>query len=64
MLVSDIPFDSPEWDILSVLILVLVDVGLGHGSLRPFQRKQEEVLILVLVDVGLGLVRTRFKQGL
>ena len=38
-----------------VLILVLVDVGLGHQN--TFIPKEEKlVLILVLVDVGLGQV--------
>ena len=41
-----------------VLILVLVDVGLGH---RPDDKKvrMSSVLILVLVDVGLGRVCSR-----
>ena len=40
---------------VDVLILVLVDVGLGR--LRAFKSDQiERVLILVLVDVGLGLL--------
>ena len=54
MLVSDVP---PQWFLgrcAVVLILVLVDVGLGHprclGTIRS-----RDVLILVLVDVGLGL---------
>ena len=38
-----------------VLILVLVDVGLGPTGWRPSWRSWS-VLILVLVDVGLGLL--------
>ena len=37
-----------------VLILVLVDVGLGRGG-KVAAKITGEVLILVLVDVGLGL---------
>ena len=38
----------------SVLILVLVDVGLGHSALISADALTTVVLILVLVDVGLG----------
>ena len=38
---------------LGVLILVLVDVGLGH-TIAAGMCSLSEVLILVLVDVGLG----------
>ena len=37
-----------------VLILVLVDVGLGRRAFHARPRRVD-VLILVLVDVGLGL---------
>ena len=53
MLVSDIVNCTPHRINLFVLILVLVDVGLGH----LFGHEPESdgaVLILVLVDVGLG----------
>ena len=39
--------------LLAVLILVLVDVGLGHEAVRNVMFERF-VLILVLVDVGLG----------
>ena len=38
----------------TVLILVLVDVGLGHAATEAEDLATEGVLILVLVDVGLG----------
>ena len=53
MLVSDELYLIPFCHLLQVLILVLVDVGLG----RPVWLRPELVplvLILVLVDVGLG----------
>ena len=37
-----------------VLILVLVDVGLGRAHCARWPKRQVVVLILVLVDVGLG----------
>ena len=40
--------------VLTVLILVLVDVGLGRWTFRTRRSYSREVLILVLVDVGLG----------
>ena len=43
------------WCFQPVLILVLVDVGLGPLGI-PVEKKNHSVLILVLVDVGLGLV--------
>ena len=39
---------------LLVLILVLVDVGLGQSGAKRLQTAMHAVLILVLVDVGLG----------
>ena len=42
-------------EITNVLILVLVDVGLGLSSVKRCV-KRYVVLILVLVDVGLGRV--------
>ena len=42
----------PYWQV--VLILVLVDVGLGPPSHRTGDPVACVVLILVLVDVGLG----------
>ena len=47
-----------------VLILVLVDVGLGHhGGVRR-RMAGLHVLILVLVDVGLGLQHNLIIQPL
>ena len=45
----------PDSMAVVVLILVLVDVGLGR-ALRCSGLEQTRVLILVLVDVGLGPV--------
>ena len=39
-----------------VLILVLVDVGLGLLEKADINFQEKVVLILVLVDVGLGLI--------
>ena len=52
MLVSDL-HRVPQWQACLVLILVLVDVGLGHFLARGAMPRII-VLILVLVDVGLG----------
>ena len=46
---------AKEFADMAVLILVLVDVGLGPLGI-PVEKKNHSVLILVLVDVGLGLV--------
>ena len=55
MLVSDATRAVDGYDYL-VLILVLVDVGLGQRSGTAILVQDELlVLILVLVDVGLGL---------
>ena len=54
MLVSDLPIiDLLKRSANNVLILVLVDVGLGRSTAGSREIKRE-VLILVLVDVGLG----------
>ena len=52
MLVSDMPAYPDDHIVQGVLILVLVDVGLGP----PEEERKLSfiVLILVLVDVGLG----------
>ena len=54
MLVSDPRKHGQHFSARRVLILVLVDVGLGHVRGVPRPRRGEPVLILVLVDVGLG----------
>ena len=57
MLVSDrLPALSMLSSVSQVLILVLVDVGLGRVEVWNLSQA-EAVLILVLVDVGLGLYR-------
>ena len=55
MLVSDarIRFTNHS-AVSSVLILVLVDVGLGPSAAGASSYARRLVLILVLVDVGLG----------
>ena len=58
MLVSDNYFKKPITTITAVLILVLVDVGLGQNMKTKAELIKEVVLILVLVDVGLGLLHT------
>ena len=54
MLVSDAPGGFFLAGYEAVLILVLVDVGLGPSTYQPNEVGVAEVLILVLVDVGLG----------
>ena len=54
MLVSDVTTETVGSVDGVVLILVLVDVGLGHAKLG-LGAWRGNVLILVLVDVGLGL---------
>ena len=54
MLVSDSRTDPQDYPEDRVLILVLVDVGLGLRPLRGQGSSPPPVLILVLVDVGLG----------
>ena len=54
MLVSDVPVPGTFLLVWPVLILVLVDVGLGHDAELRKYTTLEGVLILVLVDVGLG----------
>ena len=53
MLVSD-GADCPPRHSSRVLILVLVDVGLGQEEVQTIAVELMKVLILVLVDVGLG----------
>ena len=53
MLVSDTIVSSLTSTGNIVLILVLVDVGLGHLHVEHADQRYD-VLILVLVDVGLG----------
>ena len=62
MLVSDLLhyFDSEEM-VRRVLILVLVDVGLGRWMVKAGQIAKAIVLILVLVDVGLGHLLKKVK---
>ena len=60
MLVSDGFLRRCHHDIHLVLILVLVDVGLGPLKRAVERLKAMGVLILVLVDVGLGPVTERF----
>ena len=56
MLVSDASEEEAHARrIPTVLILVLVDVGLGLQCKNWHNRRKWQVLILVLVDVGLGL---------
>ena len=54
MLVSDTHRNQPGGGCFIVLILVLVDVGLGRGVPLTRPVHKGAVLILVLVDVGLG----------
>ena len=61
MLVSDVSsIGTVLRQSLRVLILVLVDVGLGRFFFLGWAAKNEHVLILVLVDVGLGLMMLGF----
>ena len=58
MLVSDAVVARECNKAIGVLILVLVDVGLGRPWIAAESDRAvgcKEVLILVLVDVGLGL---------
>ena len=57
MLVSDVATRSPLALLSVVLILVLVDVGLGQAERFVTAALRTMVLILVLVDVGLGQFR-------
>ena len=54
MLVSDTHMERPPARPRAVLILVLVDVGLGQSKMILYSSQSTSVLILVLVDVGLG----------
>ena len=42
----------------AVLILVVVEIGLGEGEQKPAWSEEDEVLILVVVEVGLGAIGT------
>ena len=59
MLVSDRVINRCMVMLNKVLILVLVDVGLGPRCLCAFEGLERNVLILVLVDVGLGLANEK-----
>ena len=59
MLVSDVPVPGTFLLVWPVLILVLVDVGLGHDAELRKYTTLEGGLIRVLVDVGLGLSKRR-----
>ena len=49
--------------VYTVLILVLVEDGLGGGGCFGERHRDPEVLILVLVEDGLGAIRTAAKAG-
>ena len=63
MLVSDCEEEAHARRIPTVLILVLVDVGLGLAN-RLCSSVVCTVLILVLVDVGLGRHVKAFRKRL
>ena len=53
-MVSEISFNADNVAIVVVLILVLVEDGLGGNLYRCRRRRPRVVLILVLVEDGLG----------